>query len=47
METKDIFGHVTDNPYSSSHNTEQVMKSGLRFDLLSNANSLEGPVEMC
>ena len=46
METTDNFGQVTVNTYSLSQNTEQAMKSGLTVDLLSYANSLEGPVEM-
>jgi hypothetical protein len=40
METTDIFGHITVNPYFLSHNAEQVMKSGLGVELLSNANSV-------
>jgi hypothetical protein len=47
METTDIFGHATANPYFLSHNAEQVMKRGIRDELLSYANSVEGPVEMC
>ena len=47
METTDIFGHITVNPYVRLHSAEQVMKISLRAQLLSHANSVEGPVEMC